>query len=95
MTTAARLLDADTLYLRHEFLALPGLCLTVAQAARLMNVGLDQASRILRALEEEEFLKRTAVDIYRRELPVVGALNASPSNDSRLVHGRQSNGSSD
>ena len=38
VTTLARPVDGDLLRLRTEFLAMPGLCLTARQTARLLSV---------------------------------------------------------
>ncbi len=48
---------------RAEYLEMPGLCLTVAQAARLWNVGRDECRQTLDALTQAGFL-------YRVEGPV-------------------------
>ena len=58
--------DADLLRLRHEFLALPGLTLTVAQTARLLDVRPRHAEVLLTALEAEGLIVRMASGIYRR-----------------------------
>jgi hypothetical protein len=64
-------IDADTLRIRHEFLAMPGMCLPVPQAARLLGVSLNHAAEMLDVLEEEGFLIRTPDGQYRRALPLM------------------------
>jgi predicted transcriptional regulator of viral defense system len=58
-------LDTDCARLRHEFLAMPALCLTVEQVARLLNVPPVGASQLLAALEHDGFLMRTPSRRYR------------------------------
>jgi len=55
---------------RHEFLAAPALCLTVAQTARLLGIRVDHAAAILTLLEEEGGLIRTLAGLYRRSEPL-------------------------
>jgi hypothetical protein len=50
---------------RAEYLEMPGLCLTVAQAARLWNVGRDECLQTLDALTRAGFLYRSR-DQYLR-----------------------------
>jgi hypothetical protein len=64
-------LDADTLRIRHEFLAMPGLCLAVPQAARLLGVSSSHAAEMLAVLEEEDFLVHTPDGQYRRAEPLL------------------------
>jgi Fic family protein len=45
--------------IRNEFLEMPGLCLTLDQAARLWNLDPDTSQMALHILEEEGFLRRT------------------------------------
>jgi DNA-binding GntR family transcriptional regulator len=66
MIALADAIDADALRLRHEFLAMPGLVLTVAQTARLFDVSRPHAQRLLDALEAEGFIIGGAVGVYRR-----------------------------
>jgi hypothetical protein len=56
MIALAPPVDADTLRLRHIFLTMPALVLTVPQTARLLDVRADQAARLLEALEREGWL---------------------------------------
>jgi len=44
---------------RAEYLEMPGLCLTVAQAARLWNVSRDECLQTLDALTQAGFLCRS------------------------------------
>lgn len=44
---------------RAEYLEMPGLCLTVAQAARLWNVGRDECLQTLESLTKAGFLSRS------------------------------------
>jgi len=64
-------IEADGLRLRHEFLAMPGICLTVPQAARLLSVRLEHAAALLTALDEEGFLLRTSDGAFRRMNPLM------------------------
>lgn len=59
-------IDRDSLRLRSEFLELPGLSVTVPQAARLFGVRLERAAQMLELLEHEGFLHRDARGTYRR-----------------------------
>ena len=71
MVTVAAPIDADQLRLRHEFLSMPGLTLTVSQTARLLDVRCRHAEELLAALEAEGFLTHTRSGMYRRaELPM-------------------------
>jgi DNA-binding IclR family transcriptional regulator len=49
-------IDTDSGRLRQEFLSMPALCLTVAQTARLLNVPVVAATRLLADLERDGFL---------------------------------------
>jgi hypothetical protein len=66
MIEHATSIDADQLRLRHEFLAMPGLVLTVAQTARLLGVRRVTAEQLLVSLEADGFLRRAGVETYRR-----------------------------
>ena len=59
-------IDRDSLRLRNEFLELPGLSVTVPQAARLFGVRLERAALMLEQLEHEGFLHRDTHGTYRR-----------------------------
>ena len=65
MTVAAPV-DADLLRLRTEFFAMPGLCLTVRQTARLLAVREPRARALLDALVAEGLLVRNGGGLYRR-----------------------------
>ena len=69
MVILANPVDANQLRLRHEFLSLPGLVLTTAQAARLLDVRVREAEEMLASLEEERFLTRTPSGTFRRAEP--------------------------
>lgn len=66
MIAAAAPIDADLLRLRHEFLSMPTLTLTVQQVARLLGVRTAQAAELLAALEREQLLTRGDTGLYRR-----------------------------
>jgi len=66
MITMASPVDADLLRLRHEFISMPMLALTVAQVARLLSIRPAHAADILGALEAEEWLVRMPGGVYRR-----------------------------
>ena len=70
MITTADAIDLDVLRLRNEFLAMPGLTVSVAQAARLLGVRADHAAAILTQLEREQLLTQTANGSYRRATPI-------------------------
>ncbi len=57
--------DLDAL-IRAEYLEMPGLCLTVAQAARLWNANPDDCSQMLDALTRAGFLYRSKDQYLRR-----------------------------
>jgi len=65
MLLAADPIDANVLRLRHEFLALPGLRLTVPQIARMLDVRVTQAETTVSTLVEEGFLIRAADGVCR------------------------------
>ena len=69
MSAVTVAIDADLQRLRGEFLAMPGLCLTIAQVARLLGVSVKKATALLVTLEEERFLVRVAGGVYRRAFP--------------------------
>jgi hypothetical protein len=66
MIVTAAPIDADLLRLRHEFLCMPGLCLSVPQVALLTGVRLDHATDILATLEAEGFLEQLVDGTFRR-----------------------------
>jgi hypothetical protein len=57
--------DLDAL-IRAEYLEMPGLCLTVAQAARLWNTNPDECSQTLDQLTRAGFLYRSKDQYLRR-----------------------------
>ena len=59
-------IERDTLRLRNEFLEMPGLVVTIPQAARLFGVRLDHAADMLKLLECEGFLTHNDVGAYLR-----------------------------
>lgn len=65
MIGTAEPLEADALRLRHEFLAMPALCLTPMQAARLVGIRVSHAEQMLDELVVEGFLIRTTDGLYR------------------------------
>jgi hypothetical protein len=60
--------DLNTLW--AEFLSFPGMCLSVEQVARLLDLRLDEATQALSALEGEGLLFRSGNGSYRRALPL-------------------------
>ena len=55
---------------RAEYLEMPGLCLTVPQAARLLGVDVKESERVLSNLAEAGLLRRTQKGTYvRRPCP--------------------------
>ena len=69
-TTGASL-EIDLSTLRSEFLSCPGMCVTVEQAARLLDVPHGEAAQALSALEDEGLLLRWANGTYRRASPLL------------------------
>lgn len=69
MAVAADPIETDTLRLRHEFLSMPTLCLTVPQVTRLLDLRVERAVDLLTALERDGFLMRTHNGAYRRAQP--------------------------
>ena len=68
---ASRALDTDSGRLRCEFLSMPALCLTGPQVARLLDLPLASASRLLTDLERDGVLIRTPTGAYRLAEPVL------------------------
>ena len=66
MVTLSAPVDADLLRLRTEFFAMPGLCLTARQAARLLSVREPKARALLDVLVTEGLLVRNGGGLYRR-----------------------------
>jgi hypothetical protein len=69
MIALADAIDADVLRIRHEFLEMPGLVLTVPQTAHLYDVSAVHAKRLLSTLEAEGFLSGGVNGAYRRSTP--------------------------
>ena len=72
MIALADAIDADVLRLRHEFMDMPGLVLTVAQTARLYDLSPAHAEKLLATLESEGFLSGGCSGVYRRTSPFTG-----------------------
>ena len=51
---------------RAEYVDMPGLNLTLPQAARLFGIGLGDAQDLLSEMVDEHFLERDATGLYRR-----------------------------
>jgi DNA-binding GntR family transcriptional regulator len=66
MVIFADAIDADVLRIRHEFLDMPGLVLTVPQTARLYDLSTSHARAMLDTLEAEGFLVSGPNGVYRR-----------------------------
>lgn len=69
MLTISAPVDADVLRLRSEYSALPGLCLTTVQTARLLSIREEHARELLDSLVDDGFLIHTVSGVYRRPLP--------------------------
>jgi len=63
-TVTGRPVDLGAL-MRAEYLEMPGLCLTLAQAAKLWNVDRDRCLAMLESLTREGFLYRSRDSYYR------------------------------
>jgi hypothetical protein len=62
--TPPRFIAALAEVVRGEFLNMPGLCLTEAEACRLWNVEPLVCAAILQALVDTEFLVKTSTGMY-------------------------------
>jgi predicted transcriptional regulator of viral defense system len=62
-------IDADALRLRHEFLSLPDLCVSVDACAQFLDVPPRHARAILESLVEDGFLQRHGDGRYVRAAP--------------------------
>jgi predicted transcriptional regulator of viral defense system len=51
---------------RAEYMEMPGLCLTVPQAARLLGVDVGESQRVLSHLENTGLLRRNERGLYLR-----------------------------
>jgi hypothetical protein len=67
MTTS----ESDLVRLRSEFLLFPGMCLTVEQAARLLDVSRDEAAELLAVLELEGLVVHGKHGAYRSTSPLL------------------------
>jgi predicted transcriptional regulator of viral defense system len=61
----------EYLKLQGEFGAMPGLCLTVKQVARLLDIDRKSAADVLRQLEADGVLMRTSSGLYRTAVPLM------------------------
>lgn len=52
--------------MRAEYVDMPGLNLSVPQAARLWGVSVGHAERLLSEMVDERFLERDTTGLYRR-----------------------------
>lgn len=68
-TTTAK--TGDLVRLRAEFLLFPGMCLTVEQAARLLDVTRDEAAGLLTVLEFEGLVDHGKGGAYRSTSPLL------------------------
>lgn len=66
MITVAEPIDADALRIRHEFLTLPDLCVSVDACARFLDVPPRHARAMLDSLVDEGFLQRNGDGRYVR-----------------------------
>ena len=62
---------SDLVRLRSEFLLFPGMCLTVEQAARLLDVTRDEAAGLLIMLESEGLVVHSPRGAYRSASPLL------------------------
>jgi hypothetical protein len=72
MITIADAIDADALRVRHEFLDMPGLVLTVPQTAKLYSLSTSHARALLDSLVVEGFLAGDPSGRYRRATFALG-----------------------
>jgi hypothetical protein len=68
MIVAAAPTDLDSLRLRHEYLDMPGLSLSVTQVARMLGLRSEHAAAILETLVSEHFLTQTPTGSYHRAM---------------------------
>jgi DNA-binding IclR family transcriptional regulator len=64
-------LETDLARLRSEYRLYPGMCLTIEQVARLLDVPRDEAAGLLATLESEGLLFHWSHDGYRLALPLL------------------------
>jgi hypothetical protein len=62
---------SDLVRLRSEFVLFPGVCLTVEQAARLLDVTRDEAAGLLTVLESEGLVVLGQRKAYRSTSPLL------------------------
>jgi len=67
--TATIIVAKEYLRLQGEFGAMPGLCLTVKQVARLLDIDRKSAADVLHQLEADGVLMRTGAGLYRSAVP--------------------------
>ena len=70
-TSAAASIENDLARLRDEFVEYPGMCLTVEQVARLLDIPRDEAYGLLALLEHEGLLCHRQNGAYRRASPML------------------------
>jgi Mn-dependent DtxR family transcriptional regulator len=68
---ATIIVENEYLKLQAEFVAMPGLCLTVKQVARLLDIDSKSAVDLLRHLEADGVLVRTSTGLYRSTAPLL------------------------
>ena len=66
-------IDRDVLHIRYEFMALPGLALTVAQTSHRHALSTARARALLEGLEAEGFLVSGPNGAYRHSTPPASA----------------------
>jgi hypothetical protein len=73
MTTRPAAVSAqhELVKLRQEYESMPGMCLNIQQAARLVGVDRECATHLLDELEAEGLLLQAAGGIYRRSSPLM------------------------
>jgi len=71
MRTLVPASEVDLARLRGEFRAMPGLRLTAEQAARLLDVRVEESKALLSSLEDEGFLMGASDGGYRRAYPLL------------------------
>jgi hypothetical protein len=69
MNTTVCAVEAVVQRARAEYLEMPGLCLTVPQAARLFGVNTRESQCVLSELADGGFLRRNPNGVYRRPCP--------------------------
>ena len=70
--------DATVQRVRREFQEMPGLCVTVAQAARLFGIPHDESARILSQLAEQRVIQQSGGYFGALRTEFVGALFVHP-----------------